>query len=80
MSIEATVKKLIAKQSGLDLKDINQDDEITGHLGLDSLDIVELMMVLEEAFDINIADEAFGGQKTVQQVIDYVKTQKGVTA
>lgn len=80
MTIEASIKKIIAAQTGLSPDDIEHDYELVAGLGCDSLDIVELMMALEAEFDINISDEAFCDLKTVQQVIDYINTIEGVTA
>ena len=67
------VKKIVEEQ--LDVEDIKlvPSASFTEDLGADSLDIVELVMALEEEFEIEIPDEAAEKILTVQEVVDYIK-------
>ena len=57
MSIEDRVKKIVSDQLGTSLDEIQSDSSFVDDLGADSLDTVELVMALEEEFDLEIADE-----------------------
>lgn len=63
---------LIADQLNYDKEKINRDTDIANDLGADSLDIAELMIALEEQFDINIDENDALNVTTVGQVIDYI--------
>jgi acyl carrier protein len=73
--IAEKVKKIIVEQLGVDEKEVTPNASMTDDLGGDSLDTVELVMTLEEAFDIEIADSDCEKVKTVQQLTDYVKVR-----
>jgi len=75
MSIEDKVKKIIADKLSVDEKDIVPTASFVEDLGADSLDLVELIMSMEEEFDIDIADEAAEKLSTYQDVLDYIKSQ-----
>lgn len=72
-NIEARVKKIVAEQLGVAEADIKNTSAFVEDLGADSLDNVELVMALEEAFECEIPDEEAEKITTVQQAIDYVK-------
>ena len=72
MSIEERVKKIIVDQLGADAAQVKPEASFIEDLGADSLDTVELVMALEEEFDIEIPDEAAEKITTVQSAIDYV--------
>ncbi|MBI2942612.1 MAG: acyl carrier protein [Candidatus Wallbacteria bacterium] len=75
------VKDLVSKQLSVNDKQITPEASFIEDLGADSLDTVELIMTLEEKFDIEISDEDAEKIKTVQDVVDYVKkraAEKGV--
>ncbi len=72
MSIENKVKKIISEQLGLSLDEIKNDQSFIDDLGADSLDTVELIMALEEEFNIEIPDEDAEKIINVQSAIDYV--------
>lgn len=76
MSIEAQVVKIIAEQLSLNAEEIKPEQSFINDLGADSLDTVELVMALEEAFDIEIPDEDAEKITTVQSAIDYVTNHK----
>ena len=66
------VKQLISEQLGIDEADITPNAHFIDDLGADSLDQVELVMALEEAFDFEVSDEDAEKMLTVQSAIDYV--------
>ena len=71
------VKKIIVEQLGAAEGEIELDSSFIDDLGADSLDIVELIMALEEEFDIEIPDEDAEKVVTVQDVVDYLKENVG---
>jgi acyl carrier protein len=73
MSVEEKVKEIIIDQLGVDEKQVNQQASFIDDLGADSLDTVELVMALEEEFDVEIPDEDAEKIGTVQNAIDYIK-------
>ena len=75
MSVEEKVKEIIVDQLGVDEKQVNSEASFIDDLGADSLDTVELVMALEEEFDIEIPDEDAEKISTVQNAIDYIKNQ-----
>jgi len=75
--LEGKVKKIIREQLDVDEKDIVPEASFVDDLGADSLDQVELIMAMEETFDISIPDEAAEKIGTVQDAIDYVKNTVG---
>ena len=66
------VRKIIAEQLGLDESEITEESDIVNDLGADSLDTVELIMALEEEYDIEIPDEDAEEMKTVKDVLNYI--------
>lgn len=75
MSVEEKVKEIIVDQLGVDEKQVNSEASFINDLGADSLDTVELVMALEEEFDIEIPDEDAEKIATVQNAVDYIKGQ-----
>ena len=76
MSIEERVKKIIVEQLGVKEEDVKPEASFVEDLGADSLDTVELVMALEEEFDIEIPDEEAENITTVQSAIDYVQNNQ----
>ncbi|ACL33225.1 acyl carrier protein [Glaesserella parasuis] len=76
MSIEERVKKIIVDQLGAKAEDVKPETSFIEDLGADSLDTVELVMALEEEFDIEIPDEEAEKIATVQSAIDYVQNNQ----
>ena len=73
MSIEAKVKQIVVEQLGVDEDQVTEDAAFMDDLGADSLDTVELVMALEEEFDVEISDEDAEKIQTVKDAINYVK-------
>ena len=72
-NIEARDKKVVAEQLSINEADIKNESAFIEDLGADSLDTVELVMALEDAFSIEIPDSEQEKLRTVQQAIDYIK-------
>ena len=73
MSVEEKVKEIIVDQLGVDDKQVTTGASFIDDLGADSLDTVELVMALEEEFDIEIPDEEAEKIAKVQDAIDYIR-------
>jgi acyl carrier protein len=69
----ARIKKIIVEQLGSEEADISLESSFIENLGADSLDIVELIMALEEEFDIEIPDSEAEKIGTVGNAVDYIK-------
>ncbi|GAB4478430.1 acyl carrier protein [Thermoleptolyngbya sp. C42_A2020_037] len=67
------VKKIVSEQLSVEESEVSPESNFANDLGADSLDTVELVMALEEEFDIEIPDEAAEGIATVQAAVDYIK-------
>ncbi|HBN74115.1 MAG TPA: acyl carrier protein [Sutterella sp.] len=74
--LEQKVKKIIAEQLGKDVDDIKNEASFIEDLGADSLDTVELVMALEDAFKVQIPDEQQENLRTVQQAIDFIRANQ----
>jgi len=72
MANEEKVKQIIAEKLSVDLADVVPEATFTDDLGADSLDLVELIMSMEEEFDIDISDEDAEKLSSVQDAIDYI--------
>ncbi len=70
------VKTLIVEELGVEEDAVTMDANIIDDLGADSLDVVELIMALEDAFDITVSDSEAQKLKTVKDVIDYIEKVK----
>ena len=77
MSLEESVTDLVVEQLGVSKEEAVLQASFIDDLGADSLDIVELVMSLEEEFDIEIPDEKAEQIQTIGQAIDYLKTELG---
>jgi acyl carrier protein len=77
MTLEEKVKQIIVEQLGVEESEVTATASFVDDLGADSLDVVELVMAFEEAFEIDIPDEDAEKILTVQQAIDYIKSHGG---
>ena len=75
-STEGKVKSIIVEQLGVNESEVTNGASFVDDLGADSLDTIELVMAFEEAFGIEIPDEAAEKIKTVQDAVDYVDAHK----
>ena len=72
-SVPERVIEIVADQLGVDKEKITRETSFVNDLGADSLDTVELVMELEEEFDINIPDDAAEKIQTVGQAIEFIE-------
>ena len=72
MSTEAKVKEIIADKLSVTAEQVKPEAKFIDDLGADSLDTVELVMALEEEFDIDVPDEDAEGLTSVAAVIEYI--------
>lgn len=70
------VQRIISEQFGLEVDDVQPDSNLMDDLGADSLDFVELIMAVEQEFDIEISEEVASKIKTVQDMIDYIESNQ----
>jgi len=73
------VKQIVSEQLGVDEGEVTPSAAFVDDLGADSLDTVELVMALEEAFEIEIPDEDAEKIRTVQDAIDYIEKHSKVS-
>jgi acyl carrier protein len=71
------VKTIIVQQLGTNEGEVTEEASFVDDLGADSLDIVELIMALEEGFDLQISDQDAEQMTTVGEAVEYIKRQKG---
>ena len=76
-NLEERVKKIITEQLAVDAGEVTPQAQFVQDLGADSLDTVELVMALEEEFDIEIPDEDAEKIKTVGEAVSYIKEKAG---
>ena len=72
MSVEDKMKKIIAEKLSVDLVEVIPEASFVDDLGADSLDLVELIMTMEEEFDIDISDEDAEKLESVKDAIDFI--------
>ena len=75
-AVETKVKEIICEQLGVSEDGVTADASFIEDLGADSLDIVELVMALEEEYDMEITDEEAEKIRTVQDVVNYIESHK----
>ena len=75
--VEEKVKEIICEQLNVSAEDVVPEASFVDDLGADSLDQVELIMALEEEFDVSIPDEDAEKIATVKDALDYIKKASG---
>lgn len=75
MNVEEKVKNIIVEQLGVEPEQVKPEAQFVNDLGADSLDTVELIMALEEEFNIDIPDEQAEKIKTVGEAIEHIKAK-----
>ena len=73
MSVEEKVRKIIAEKLSVDLDEVVPEASFVDDLGADSLDLVELIMTMEEEFDIDISDEDAEKLVKVNDAIEFIR-------
>ncbi len=76
MAIFDDVKAVIVEQLSVNESEVKLESRFVDDLGADSLDVVELVMALEEKFEIEIPDEEAEKISTVKDVVDYIENKK----
>jgi acyl carrier protein len=71
--VEEKVRKIVAEKLSVEPEEVVPEASFVDDLGADSLDLVELIMAMEEAFDIEVPDDEAEKLQTVQDAVNYVK-------
>ena len=69
------IKKLVARQLGIDVLSIDDNAKIIDDLAADSLDVVELIMAIEDAFGIEIENEEYEGKQIIKEIVAMVESK-----
>lgn len=70
------IKTILADQLDVDVETITMETDIGADLGADSLDVVELIMSIEDEFEVEVPDEKIEGIKTVGDIVNYIQNQQ----
>ena len=70
------VQQIIVDELGVEASEVNLAASISDDLGADSLDAVELIMAIEDEFEIKVSDEAAQAFETVQQIVTFIEGEK----
>lgn len=76
MAVFDDVKKVVVEQLSVEESSIKMESKIVEDLGADSLDVVELIMALEEKFEVNIPDEDAEKLVKIEDVVNYIDNLK----
>ncbi len=72
--LSGRIQSIVTEQLGVESSEVTKDASILDDLGADSLDVVELVMTLEEAFDIEIPDDAVEEMRTIGDIQRFVES------
>lgn len=75
--VQRRIREIVSQQLGVEARELRPEADILDDLGADSLDVVELMMALEDAFDIEVPDADVEGMRTLGDVERYVAERAG---
>jgi acyl carrier protein len=75
MTLDSKIKNIVVEQLGVEADKVKAEASFIDDLGADSLDIVELVMAMEEEFDMEIPDEAAEKLRTVGDVVKYLQSK-----
>ncbi|MBW6488053.1 acyl carrier protein [Sulfurimonas sp.] len=75
MALLDDIKAVVVEQLSVSADEVKEDSKFVEDLGADSLDVVELVMALEEKFDIEIPDDEAEKIRTVKDVVDYIESK-----
>ncbi len=75
MALLDDIKEVVVEQLSVSPEEVKEDAKFVEDLGADSLDVVELVMALEEKFDIEIPDDEAEKIQTVKDVVDYIENK-----
>ncbi|MDD5371961.1 MAG: acyl carrier protein [Campylobacterota bacterium] len=75
MALLDDIKEVVVEQLGVNADEVKEDAKFVEDLGADSLDVVELVMALEEKFDIEIPDDEAEKIRTVKDVVNYIENK-----
>ena len=77
MALFEEVKEIVAEQLNVNADEVKEESKFVEDLGADSLDVVELVMALEEKFDIEIPDDEAEKIVTVKDAMDFIQAKQG---
>ncbi|MBN1289387.1 MAG: acyl carrier protein [Actinobacteria bacterium] len=80
MSVFDEVKSVVAEVLGIEADDINMETNLTQDLQANSLDVVEIVTMLEEKYDLNIVDEDLMDMNTIKDVVSFLETKVNVSS
>jgi len=72
--MEEKIIQIVAKQLRIDPSEIDLNTDIVEDIGADSLDLVEILMAIEEEYDISVPDEEVVNFKTIRDLVEYVES------
>ncbi|OIP55202.1 MAG: acyl carrier protein [Helicobacteraceae bacterium CG2_30_36_10] len=75
MALLDDIKEVVVEQLSVNAEEVKEDSKFVEDLGADSLDVVELVMALEEKFDIEIPDDEAEKIQTVRDVVNYIESK-----
>lgn len=70
------LQEIIVEELGVEKEEVTLEASLADDLGADSLDAVELVMAIEDEFDIKVSDEVAQGFETVKQIVDFIEGEK----
>jgi acyl carrier protein len=70
------LQDIIVEELGVDKSEVTMEANLNDDLGADSLDAVELIMAIEDAFEINVSDEVAQSLTTVGKIVEYIESEK----